>query len=823
MAKRKHTTTNADTLLNQEIAHLRGQIAIELAARSNASGMNISLGDINEEYVPELKSIKGRMKVYERMANDPWIRGQLRGIGMTLISGVRWKMDGGTQEQKDLVGANLLRQGPPKWWCSTSFYDRLHETLGMLIYGFAMFALTREIVEDKMIYRHIKWLHPRSVDENGWVMDPEDNLLYVRRSFQDATGKAFSMSPIPAEDMFLACWDRRGPNWEGNAFIRPMYKNWKIGEVAEKIDIIDLQNRGIAIPVAKLSGAGGPKERDTLVEILRTLRGGNKDRAFLVLEKDESIDFLTSQGTAKDASSIIDKQHIGISKVGGSEFSEIGPEVGGGRASTSVLATGFFINIDAVRILIEDMWNFGCGPLPGLCESLQSANFDIEAPRFEYSRISGSRVSPTEQFDNIPLIQDSVKAGLIPPSLKYANETARRLGWPELTQAEFAEGMLLMGKGTPPAVPGRPTQAGADANATRGDQLSQTAPELGKKAPAEVPAGPKAAAIEAFNENHDDLGRFAPGDGGGGGGRDEEVARLDRQISFLTRNRHTMISEAKELESEAQALRDEAKAAEPGRKVHLHDRAVKLDVRAMNIRNRIPELDSRINDAVRQHDELSPTKKATAAQEPSPDPTARRSLRRGAGKRQPTSEENYVLALAQIDNELKSAEARYASRIHYHQRKEIEQIVAKIKEGLDVSSLLKRGAATKLLRYHNQMGNDLKNILNQVRNFGAAQVRDEIKREQAKPGIAAFNENHDEAGRFAEAPGSVSTWHHPDGRKLDVIYIGEQPRPNGKPPLQLYNLHSDIPGHPKDSTVTEETIREVGFTRMPKQKAATEE
>ena len=30
--------------------------------------------------------------------------------------------------------------------------------------------------------------------------------------------------------------------------------------------------------------------------------------------------------------------------------------------SASVLATGFFINVDAIRILVEDMINFGCGP-----------------------------------------------------------------------------------------------------------------------------------------------------------------------------------------------------------------------------------------------------------------------------------------------------------------------------------------------------------------------------------------------------------------------------------------------------------------------------
>jgi len=414
-----------------------------------------------------------------------------------------------------------------------------------------------------------------------------------------------------------------------------MYKPWKFAEIAEKIDIIDLQNRGIAIPVAHLSGAGGPRERDTLQEILRSLRGANKDRAFIVLDKDESIDFLTSTGTPKSAQEPIDRNHMGIAKAGGSEYSEIGPGAGGGRASASVLATGFFINVDAIRILIQDMINFGVGPMPGLSEEIQDANFDTEADKFEYARIEGSRVSPTEQFDNIPLIQDSVKSGLIPPSLKYANETARRLGWPEITQEEFKAGMELMGKGQQPM--GRPGEAGADPNPTRGDKMSQTAPESKGKAP--------------------------------------EVKSV--------------------------------------------------------------------------------------ATEPS-DPVARRSLQLAGTKggealtgRVPTAEEVHVLALAEIDNTLKSAESSYAAILHRGQRREIENIVEQVKGGLSVAELLKEDAEGKLFKYRNQIANDLKNKLSQVRNFGMGQVRDEVKRSKRKVAISAFNENHDDLGRFAEGPGGV--------------------------------------------------------------------
>jgi hypothetical protein len=241
-----------------------------------------------------------------------------------------------------------------------------------------------------------------------------------------------------------------------------MYKPWLLGEMAEKIEIIDLQNRGVGIPVAKLSGTGGTKERDTLIEILKSLRGGSKERAFVVLDKDESVEFLTSQGTVKDAGPVIAHHQMGIVKAAGTEYFE---SAASGRAGAAALATGFFVNVDGVRVHLEDMWNNGVGNMPGLVEELIDMNFDNVK---EYPRIVGSRVSPTEQLDNIPLIQDATAKGVIPPNIKIANEMLMRLGWPELTKAEWEEAQAMkaqstLGPGSPAAGgPGRPNIAGPD-------------------------------------------------------------------------------------------------------------------------------------------------------------------------------------------------------------------------------------------------------------------------------------------------------------------------------------------------------------------------
>jgi len=438
-----------------------------MSRRVLGSGINVHLGDIDEEYVPDLKTLRGRLRVFDRMANDPLVRGQLRAIGMTLVSGVRWKVEGGTPEGRSLIESNLLRKGSPRYWMATSWLDFLHEAMGCLIHGFSPFGVTwGPPVDGRSLISKMTWLHPRSVDEDGWDLDESDRLMGIRRSYMDPKGGYRSREYVSAEDLFIVAWDRRGPNWEGNAFIRPMYRPWLLNEMAEKIDIIDLQNRGVGIPMAKLSGAGGAKGRDTLVEILKSLRGGSKERAFIVLEKDEEVKYLLSEGTAKDAGPILDHHAHSIVKSGGTEYFESGNTASGSRAGASALATGFFINVDAVRVILEDQINCGAGDQPGLVERIIRRNLgpDVEPPR-----ILGSRVSPTEQLDNIPLVQDAVAKGMIPPHLKLANEALDRLGWPILTQDEWDEAMeakrsvSILGPGSPAnGGPGRPNEAGPD-------------------------------------------------------------------------------------------------------------------------------------------------------------------------------------------------------------------------------------------------------------------------------------------------------------------------------------------------------------------------
>jgi hypothetical protein len=245
-----------------------------------------------------------------------------------------------------------------------------------------------------------------------------------------------------------------------------MYKPWRMLEMAEKINVIDLQNRGVGIPVAKLSGQGGPKERDTLLRIVKNLRGGSKELACIVLEKDEVVEFLTSTGNVKDASETFTHHGQGITKVGGTEYFDQATSSTGSRASASALATGFFINVDAIKVHLLDAINNGTGPLIGLVEELMYMNFPAsEIREYGIPEITGTKVSPTEQLDNIPILGELRQSGVIPRSRKLANEVLDRLNYPGFSEKEWQEALAeesMLSASLPGGGAGRPPEAGED-------------------------------------------------------------------------------------------------------------------------------------------------------------------------------------------------------------------------------------------------------------------------------------------------------------------------------------------------------------------------
>src|SRR3990170_408076 len=134
-ARKQGPVTLTEDAMHSEILALRSELGSVLGKNFGASGMNLNLGDIQEENVPELKTLSGRTEIYDRMGNDAAVYAQVNTVVMSIISGVRWSVEGGKKEHQDFVRANILREGPRKYWMGRSLVDFLGEGCRLLPFG----------------------------------------------------------------------------------------------------------------------------------------------------------------------------------------------------------------------------------------------------------------------------------------------------------------------------------------------------------------------------------------------------------------------------------------------------------------------------------------------------------------------------------------------------------------------------------------------------------------------------------------------------------------------------------------------------------------
>jgi hypothetical protein len=445
----------------------RAQMELTLAEANQSSrsgfvsGLNIDLNRINEEYVPALTSWPARMLMYQRMGNDAKIAAILRANQLPLISAVRWKAEGGADESRELLASNILRQGDPRFWCDTSFTQRLFEMAQSLQYGISLFGKVPDIVDGVYFYRSLPYLSPKSLGgTNGPFEWSEDGtrLVAIHRSYKLPGGKGQVQDERwPIDAVFPVVWNMVGENWEGVPMIRSMYRAFTEKDIAAKIQMIDLQNRGVGIPKGKLAPGDGPKAAETMTQILKDMRGGSKERAFILEADGQEIKFLTSEGGTLDAGPILADKNNEFAAGGGTDFQQQGQTTSGSRATGSVLMVDHMQQLDATRQIFEDQINHGCGNSIGLCEELQLINF---GPQEEYARIVGTRVNSTDQLDNVSNIIEAIQKGGLTHDLSIENYIRKSQGIETLTAAEFDKAMAAKRTSLVPNVGGRPSEVG---------------------------------------------------------------------------------------------------------------------------------------------------------------------------------------------------------------------------------------------------------------------------------------------------------------------------------------------------------------------------
>lgn len=437
------------------------------------SGLEINLGRIESDTNPSFRDLRKRLDQYDRMGDtDAKIAAQERANILPIFSAVRASVEGGDQEQRDLLEQNLLRKGDPRFWCETSWLQRMLEKMQCLRYGFALHGKTWDTVDGYRIFRRLTYLHPKSLGGplGPWEWSKDGSrLVAVHRMYRRPDGTQEINERIPTDLLFASVWWMTGENWEGQSFLRPMIRNFTNKDLAGKIAMIALMNGGVGIPMGTLGPAAGGKDAETLKQQAKDLRGGDKSRNFIVLANGQKMEFLTTNGNVIDATPIIAEQNMDIAAGGSTDFMQAGQTASGSRAGGSVMMVSYMQQLDATVRWLEEQINHGAGYLRGEVEDLLLANF---APSRKMAGIRLSRVSPTEQLDNVPNILDAVQKGGLLHDLNVENHVRKALGIDPLDEAAF--GKLKAERGPIPNLGGRPDRpTPTDRNEPRDDDAGR--------------------------------------------------------------------------------------------------------------------------------------------------------------------------------------------------------------------------------------------------------------------------------------------------------------------------------------------------------------
>lgn len=288
-----------------------------------SSGLGKTSGFVIDEFISELRGIRGA-RVYREMSdNDPVVGAMVYAIEK-LILAIKWDVapyqDGDEPvKKKDQKNADFLEEC--MYDMSESWSAMISQILSFLVYGYAFC----EIVYKKRVSPDAKSGEKRSKYTDGkigwrkialrgqetlwdWVFDDNGGV----RAFQQQdpyANKGLVTIPIEKGLLFRTANPRNNP--EGRSILRNAYRPWKFKKTIEEIEAVGIERDLAGLPVAyvppsMLSSAATTAEvsaRNAMQDLIRRIKRNENEGVLFPLAYDEQgrelykLTLLNSGGT----------------------------------------------------------------------------------------------------------------------------------------------------------------------------------------------------------------------------------------------------------------------------------------------------------------------------------------------------------------------------------------------------------------------------------------------------------------------------------------------------------------------------------------------
>lgn len=413
MADQKKRNTKG---ANKQIKQLQGNSATELGG----SGVNKFQGFYNEEYKAELKWPES-LKVYEKMMKgDAQIKASIRVCQLPIMS-ANWFVtdlnndeDPQKKEAAEFLHKNLFEH-------KINFQQFLFEALGMLPYGFSLFELVFEAVDNALMWSKFAWRKQYSIKR--WQMS--DGQPGVVQQLTDS----FKRVDIPAWKLLLFTNEREGDSEIGVSLLRSAYKHWYMKDNFYKIDAIAAERNGIGVLKIKLPANHKPEDMDNAKELGENFYANEQE--YIILPNPEWEAEIMSGGTnLKDLDPSIKHHNREITKNVLAQFLELGTESSGSRALSEDHSSLFYLSLDSIAKNIASTLSVAGREL------LKMNGFELE----EYPKVDYSHIGMQDVAQMSKALLDFINAGLIEPDDELEDYVRNVMQLPNKMPQEDADG-----------------------------------------------------------------------------------------------------------------------------------------------------------------------------------------------------------------------------------------------------------------------------------------------------------------------------------------------------------------------------------------------
>lgn len=325
------------------------------------SGLQHWAGYLTEEFLPELRGIRG-YRIYDEMRrNEPTVAASLTAMTM-VIGSVDWEAVPGEAGKRsdlpeDLAAADFINKA--KGRINRPFDSIMADVLTMLPFGWALFEVTYKLEDGK-----VWWA---GIDFRG------QDTLYIWEFDEHSRWTAFIQRPAPSYKeirlprikclLFRTSMEKDNP--EGLSLLRAAYKPYFYKRTIEEVEAMGAERDLLGLPVMSVPFGATTEERDAAQSIVENIK--NDDQAGVVLtavgpnpEDKFDLKLLTGQGSSGRVGytdKLISRYSNELAMVFLAQFLRLGAAGQGGYNLSSDQRDLFQIALRGWLGRIADVWN----------------------------------------------------------------------------------------------------------------------------------------------------------------------------------------------------------------------------------------------------------------------------------------------------------------------------------------------------------------------------------------------------------------------------------------------------------------------------------